>query len=105
MRLRELLRANKALFIAYVLKDDLKQLWRFRYPAAARRFWRAWYRRARAKSTPATHSICATPRQSNRRCYHHCNYPLNNGFLEGVMNKIKVLKRIAYGYRGYDYSS
>lgn len=38
VRLRELLRANHALFVVYVLKDDLKQLWRFRYPGAARRF-------------------------------------------------------------------
>ena len=36
IRLRERLAANRALFTVYVLKDDLKQLWRFRYPGAAR---------------------------------------------------------------------
>jgi transposase len=46
VRLRELLAANRSLFIGYVLKDDLKQLWRFRYIAVAHRFWRHWYRRA-----------------------------------------------------------
>ena len=39
VRLRELLRANRALFIVYVLKDDLKHLWQYRYVGAARRFW------------------------------------------------------------------
>jgi len=33
------LHANRARFIAYVLMDDLKQMWRFRYPAAVRRCW------------------------------------------------------------------
>ncbi|MGH9961323.1 MAG: transposase, partial [Pyrinomonadaceae bacterium] len=29
----------------------------------------------------------------------HCRYPLNTGMLEGMNNKIKVLKRMAYGFR------
>jgi len=42
VRLKELLAANRASFITYVLKDDLKQLWRFRHPKAALRWWRSW---------------------------------------------------------------
>jgi transposase len=103
VRLRELLRANKALFIVYVLKDDLKQLWRFRYPAAARRFWRAWYRRALASRLQPLIRFARHLESQIEGIINHCNYPLNNGFLEGVMNKIKVLKRIAYGYRDDDY--
>lgn len=34
---------------------------------------------------------------------NHCHYPLHTGRLEGVNNKIKVLKRIAYGYRDQAY--
>jgi len=29
----------------------------------------------------------------------HCRYPLHTGILEGINNKIKVIKRMAYGYR------
>lgn len=29
----------------------------------------------------------------------HCRYPLHTGLLEGINNKIKVLKRMAYGFR------
>lgn len=29
----------------------------------------------------------------------HCRWHLNTSSLEGINNKIKVLKRIAYGYR------
>ena len=33
----------------------------------------------------------------------HALYPINTGKLEGLNNKIKVLKRIGYGYRNMDY--
>ena len=46
VRLRELLTANRALMIAYVLKDDLKELWNYRHEGYVRRFWLGWYRRA-----------------------------------------------------------
>lgn len=99
IRLRDLLRANRALFVVYVLKEDLQQLWRYRYPAAARRFWLAWYRRARASRLAP---LIRFARQLHPRIagiINHCRFPLNNGFLEGMTNKIKVLKRMAYGFR------
>ena len=103
VRLRELLQANRALFVAYVLKEDLAQLWRYRAPWAARRFWRDWYRRALASGLAP---LIRFARQLDARIdgvINHCRYPLNTGFLEGMMNKIKVLKRVAYGYRDDEY--
>ena len=99
VRLRELLAANRALFIVYVLKDDLKQLWRFRYPGAARRFWRHWYRRALASRLPALITFARKLQLRLDGILSHCRYPLHTGVLEGINNKIKVLKRMAYGFR------
>lgn len=99
VRLRELLRANRALFTVYVLKDDLKQLWRFRYPGAAWRFWREWRRRAVASRLPALKKFVRLLERHLHGILNHCRYPLNTGMLEGMNNKIKVLKRMAYGFR------
>ena len=33
----------------------------------------------------------------------HCRYPLHTGVLEGMNNRIKVLKRMAYGFRNDAY--
>jgi transposase len=99
VRLRELLKANRALFVVYVLKDDLKQLWRFRYPAAARRFWRQWYRRALASRLPPLVAFAKNLATRIDGVISHCRYPLHTGLLEGINNKIKVLKRMAYGFR------
>ncbi len=103
VRLRELLRANRALFIVYVLKDDLKQLWRFRYPGAARRFWRQWYRRALASRLPPLIAFAKNLAARIDGVISHCRYPLHTGLLEGINNKIKVIKRMAYGFRDDHY--
>lgn len=103
MRLRELLRANCALFVVYVLKEDLQQLSRYRYPAAARRFWRAWYRRALASRVRPLIRFARGLATRIDGVINHCRFPLSNGFLEGITNRIKVLKRMAYGYRDHAY--
>jgi transposase len=99
IRLRELLAANRSLFIVYVLKDDLKQLWRFRYVAAARRFWRHWYRRAIASRLEPLQRFARRLRVHVTAILNHCRFPLNTALVEGINNKIKVMKRMAYGYR------
>jgi transposase len=99
IRLDELLAANRALFITYVLKDDLKQLWRYRSVAAAHRFWQHWYRRAmRSRLVPLQH-FAKRLRLYLPGMLNHCRYPLSTALVEGINNKIKVLKRMAYGYR------
>ena len=103
VRLKELLDANKRLAAVYVLKDDLKQLWNFTCPKKARQFWRQWRERA-------MHSAIAPLKAFARRLdgyiggiLSHCRYPLHTSILEGINNKIKVIKRMAYGYRDDDY--
>ena len=32
-----------------------------------------------------------------------CHYTLSNGYIEGVNNKIKLVKRTGYGYRRFDH--
>jgi transposase len=99
VRLRELLSANHALFIVYVLKDDLKQLWRYRYTRAAQRFWRQWYRRAMASRLEPLIRFAQQLKLHLPGIIAHCRYPLNTALVEGINNKIKVMKRMAYGYR------
>jgi len=99
VRLRELLAANRALFIVYVLKDDLKQLWRYHSPHAARRAWQAWYARALASGLPPLIRFAQHLALAADYIINHARYRLHTGLLEGMNNKIKVLKRMAYGYR------
>ncbi len=103
VRLQELLRANRSLFVVYVLKDDLKHLWSYRYAGAARRFWAGWYQRAVRSRIPPLVAFARKLKGYLPGILAHARYPLHTSLLEGVNNKIKVLKRMAYGYRDDEY--
>lgn len=103
LTLDELLAANQPLLATYLLKDQLKALWYAPSPRAARRRWNQWYRMAldsglapviafARKLSKYAHGIIASAR-----------YRLNTSVLEGMNNRIKVIKRMAYGYRDSDY--
>jgi transposase len=103
VRLDELLAANRNLMTVYVLKDDLKQLWKYRSPRAAYRFWLQWYERAEQSGLAPLVKFARNLKPYLRGILAHCAYPLHTGLLEGINNKIKVIKRIAYGFRDDDY--
>lgn len=101
--LDELLAANQDLMTVHVLADDLRHLWTLRDENAARIFFNGWLHRA------TNSTIAPLVRFAEKLAQHlpgiiaHCRHPLNTGFLEGINNKIKVIKRMAYGYRDLDY--
>jgi len=103
VRLRELLAANRPLFIVYVLKEDLRALWHYRSPAAARRAWTHWYRRACESAMPAVVRFANRLALVADYIINHARYPMHTSLLEGINNKIKVMKRMAYGYRDIPY--
>jgi transposase len=103
VRLGELLAANKALMTVYVLKDDLKQLWDYRYPAAAQRFWKSWLGRAVRSRIEPLKTFARKLRDYLPGILAHCRWPLHTSLLEGINNKIKVIKRMAYGFRDDEY--
>ncbi len=103
VRLAELLEANQALATVYVLKDDLKQLWSYRREWAARRFWDGWYRRAMESGIAPLVRFARNLAVHLPRVLSHCRWKLNTGLLEGIHNRIKVIKRMGYGYRDEAY--
>jgi transposase len=99
VRLRELLAANRALFTVYVLKDDLKALWDYRHIGYAERFWKQWYRRAMSSRIAALMTFAQRLKPYVPGILAHCRWPLGTNIVEGINNTIKVIKRMAYGYR------
>ena len=103
IKLDELLQANRKLTTVYVLKDDLKQLWDYVYAGAARRFWEQWYSRAMHSRIEPLKKFARRLKEYLPGILAHCRWPLHTSLLEGINNKIKVIKRMAYGYRDDDY--
>jgi transposase len=103
IRLEELLKANQALMTVYVLKDDLKQLWRMRNEKQAKRLWRQWYARAMQSDIQPLMLFAQRLKPYLHGILAHCRWPLHTGLIEGMNNRIKVIKRMAYGYRDQEY--
>lgn len=103
VRLRELLAVNRRLATVYVLKDDLKSLWDYRLPNWAYQFFGEWYARAVRSRIEPLKRFARQLREKIDGVLAHCQYPLHTSLLEGIMNKIKVIKRMAYGFRDDDY--
>lgn len=103
IRLEELLSANKRLAKVYLLKEDLKQLWGFTDIDKAAAFWKDWYHRAIRSRIKPLKKFARAMAERLDGLLAHCKHPLNTSVQEGINNKIKVLKRMAYGYRDEAY--
>jgi transposase len=99
IRLGELLAANRALCKAYLMKDELKHLWDYRSAGWAHRAWDTWYHRAvRSRIAPLV-TFAKQLKLYADGILAHARWPLHTSLLEGINNKIKVIKRMAYGFR------
>jgi len=103
VHLDELLAANRPLMTVYILKEDLKRLWRYRHAGYAKRLWQGWYRRAMQSGVVPLMRFAQRLRPYLEGILAHCRHPLHTSVLEGINNKIKVIKRMAYGFRDEAY--
>lgn len=99
VELEELLAANHSLFVVYVLRDALKELWSYRHSGYAARAWRSWYRKALRSGIAPLQLFARRLRPYVAGIVAHARYPLGTNLIEGINNKIKVIKRMAYGFR------
>ena len=103
IQLQELLAANQSLMMVYVMKAQLKELWIASTAWAWRRAWRQWMTHAQQCQIPALMHFARNLRGYWRGIVSRVRWPMHTGQLEGINNKIKVIKRMAYGYRDSDY--
>lgn len=103
IRLDELLSANRRLMTAYVLRDELRHLWTYRTRWRAERLWKQWYGHAVRSRIDPLRRFAKNLKRWLPAILNHCDYPLHTSVLEGVNNRIKVIKRVAYGFRDEAY--
>jgi transposase len=102
-RLQEALELNKSLATAYYLKEDLRQVWEQDDWLAAEAFLQDWCDRAWASGIRILHKFANTLAAHRTGILAWYDYPISTGPLEGTNNKIKTMKRQAYGFRDQEY--
>ncbi len=103
--LKKLLKANKRLNTAYLLKESFGQLWSYQSEGWARRFFENWksslkwqrlkpYEKFSEMIEKHWDGIAAYSKPKNK---------VSLGFVEGLNNKIRVIQRRSYGIRDEEY--
>jgi transposase len=103
IKLDDLLAANAPLTTVYVLKAQLKELWYAPDEDEARRRWNEWHRLALDSQLPPLITFAKRLAPYIDGIVASALYRLNTSVLEGMNNRIKVIKRMAYGYRDSAY--
>jgi transposase len=102
-RLEEALRLNAPLATAYYLKEDLGEFWEQEDQEEAEAFLLDWIRRAESTDIRMLHQFARMLRFHAHGLLAYYDYAISTGPLEGTNNKIKTMKRQAYGFRDHQF--
>lgn len=102
-RLQEALRLNQPLALAYYLKEELRLLWSKSDKNEAKAFLADWIKRAAASGIRVLMKFTKTLAAYRTGILAYYDYPISTGPLEGTNNKIKTMKRQAYGFRDQEF--
>jgi transposase len=113
--LRELMDANGNLQKAYLLKEEFRDFYRTDFTwhwrrgllgmifEKARNYLRGWVKRARESLLAPLVKFCRMVARHEEGILRYFVKRVTGGISEGMNNKIKVVKRRAYGYRDPGY--
>jgi len=102
-RLAEILKLNEPLALAYYLKEDLREVWEQADEEAAQAHLMDWILRAEISGVAILIKFAKTLRFHAQGILAWYDYPISTGPLEGTNNKIKTMKRQAYGFRDHEF--
>jgi transposase len=103
--LKELLRANRRLNTAYVLKESFSQLWDYSSAVWARKFFDHWRESLKWQRLKPFEEFSELIDRHWDGIVMYCKSEpkVALGFVEGLNNKIRVIQRRAYGLKDPEY--
>ena len=102
-RLNTLLAANEPLFVAYTMKEQLRSFWTQESREDAEAFLKTWCTDALIQGTQPLRKVAKALLRRSDGLLNYFKHRISNGKAEGINNKIKTLKRQAYGFRDTEY--
>ena len=98
-RLLQALAADPRLARAWGLKEALREVYRKKRQGEAVVALEHWIKEAEESGLPPFRRTAATLRRWQKEVLNYWRHPITNALVEGKHNRVKVLKRRAYGYR------
>lgn len=103
--LRLLLKANKRLHKAYLLKESFGQLWDYNNPVWSRKFFDNWKAQLKWQRLKPFEDFAAMIERHWNGIAAYCqpDNKVSLGFMEGLNNKIRLIQRRAFGIKDMHY--
>lgn len=101
--LEEILQNHENLAVCYAMKEEMCELFQLTNRDEAQKRWTEWFTAAITSGIPALVKFAELKEKRLPGLIAHAVHPISTGKLEGFNNKIKVAKRIGYGYRDDDF--
>ena len=101
--LQSILQDHQNLAVCYSMKEEMCRLYKLQNYQQALDGWTKWFEAAKESAIPALVKFASQKECRIPGLAAHAEFQISTGKLEGFNNKIKVAKRIGYGYRDEDY--
>jgi transposase len=102
-KLEEALKLNQPLATAYYMKEDLRRFWEQPGRRFATTFLDGWIRRAEASGIKVLQQMAKALAAHRSGLLAYYDVMISSGPMEGTNNKIKTMKRQAYGFRDLEF--
>jgi transposase len=103
VRLKEALKLNEPLAAAYYMKEDLRRFWEQPGKRFATTFLDGWIRRAEGSGIKILQQMARTLAAHRSGLLAYYDVMISSGPMEGTNNKIKTMKRQAYGFHDLEF--
>lgn len=103
-KLADILRYNLRTVRAYLLKEELTEMWELSEADEAEAFLRSWTYRAMRSQLEPVKKVARTLRKYEHLIinWFHARGTISSGPVEGLNNKLKVISRSSYGFRTFE---
>ncbi|QPD05948.1 MAG: transposase [Candidatus Nitrospira kreftii] len=88
---------------AWAIKEALRCLWHYVYPASGWKFWKRWYVWATHSRLEPMRKAAETIRRHIENILTYYHHPVTNAMSEGLNSQIQKIKSMAHGFRNIEY--
>jgi len=87
---------------AWAIKEALRRLWHYVYPASGGKFWKRWYFWATHSRLEPIRKAAETVRRHIDNILTYYQHPVTNAMSEGLNGQIQKIKSMACGFRNME---
>ena len=102
-RLNELIETNKNISTVYILKDQLKDVFKQPSKKDIAKKLNIWCELALESGLEPLKKFVKTLKRYEHGLLNYADYPIHTGILEGTNNKLQEIKRRAFGFHDLEY--